>query len=67
MQFGPLEALTILSIGLGILAFFVLRVVALWYFRINEIVTLLQRIAVALEAEIAAVDAHGRPPSPPSA
>lgn len=66
MQFGPLEALTILSIVLGILAFFVLRVVALWYFRINEIVALLQRIAATLEAEIAAVNAH-EPPSPPSA
>lgn len=66
MQFGPLDALPFLAVVFGIVAFFALRFVVLWYFRINHIIAQLERIAAALEAEIAAVDTR-EPPTPPSA
>lgn len=39
------ETIIFLSIFIGVFAFFIMRYVSLWYFRINDAIKLLQRIA----------------------
>lgn len=58
-MFGPTEAMILASVVIGAILFLVLRALFLWYFRVNEIVVLLARIAAAVE--------RANPPSPPSA
>lgn len=63
------ETIIFLSIFIGVFAFFIMRYVSLWYFRINEAVALLKRIAdkVAPEEPKPAAQPDSLTPQPPQA